>query len=244
MQRLSRYDSSLWITNTLYTYHKVTTNTHQRSSCNTRHKMNKAWNLLWAGISELCICDKNNVENKQSITSFETSNIYPQSQFPHKVLRFFNYVSVSFPVSLTEGWLFISCTGSFKGHFQNANSTQLLFYFNESRFGFYFISDATSSLPQAMFKLIGMNSIRTSLTTPRGTVQRGGHSPFTSTTQTGRRCWHPGPPNSFQFRLLGFHTSFVTLFIYPQLSAPMNSYWVRSRRRTLFEMLLNWVPRL
>jgi hypothetical protein len=51
----------------------------------------------------------------------------------------------------------------------------MLFYLNESRFGFYFISDATSSLPPAMFKLIGMNSIRTSLTTPRGTVQRGGH---------------------------------------------------------------------
>lgn len=153
-------------------------------------------------------------------------------------------LSLCLPVSWTEGWLFISCTASFKGHFQNAYSTQRLFYFSESRFGFYFISDATSSLPQAMFKLIGMNSIRTSPTTPRGTVQRGGHSTFTSTTQTGRRCWHPSPPNSFQFRLLGFHSSFVTLFIWRQLSATVDSYRVRSRHRSLFEMLPNWVRRL
>ena len=214
MRRMPLHDSALWITKSLCTYHKGTSNKPQRSNRIIRHKMNKARNLLWDGISELCIFDKNNVKINNQLHPLKL-RIF--TLCPNLIIKLYVFCTIflSFSMSLEQrvDWLFISCTASFKVHFQNTNSTQLLFYFNESRFGFYFVSDATSPLPQAMFKLIGINSIRTSLTTPRGTVQRGGHSAFTSTIQTGRRCWLPIPPSSFQFRLLGFHSSFVTLFI-------------------------------
>lgn len=134
-------------------------------------------------------------------------NVYPWKQFHHKVSRFFSYLSV--PLEQR-----VDCSSLVRSISKDINRMPLVdnpcfISMKVDLVLFHFQCDLHTAAGNVQ---INWNEFDSDFS-PTFSSSRRAHSTFTSTTQTGRCCWHPSRLNSFHFRLLQFHACFATMFI-------------------------------